>query len=41
MRELAVIATRVLARSENVYDFLGPQWNHRPQHDAIDKRENG
>ena len=41
MRELAIIASRVLARSENVYDFLGPHWNHRPQYHAIDERENG
>jgi hypothetical protein len=41
MRELPVIVVRVLACCENAYHFLGSQWNHRPQHHAIDEGENG
>ena len=31
----------VLARAENVHDFVGPFRHYRMKHDAVDQRENG
>src|SRR5207249_829693 len=40
VRKLAVIVAGVLARAENVHDFVWPFRHYRMKYDAVDQREN-